>query len=162
MKTISFARSLIMTIFVLIVVIANCQLEATDKDKFYLTKTKYDGSHILHACVKGYHTASLWEILDVSNLQYDTELGAMGEDSGSGPPSGGVGWIRTGWTDTDSSATPGFANCNIWTSNSSDDNGTVVYLNPNWQTAPSRIIDPWEAGIQPCSEGWFVWCVQDP
>jgi hypothetical protein len=64
--------------------------------KFYLTQDGYDGSQALSACAQGYHMASLWEILDPSNLSYDTSLGATVADSGSGPPNGS-GWIRTGF-----------------------------------------------------------------
>ena len=66
--------------------------------KFYLTQSGANGSQALTACDGGYHMASIWEILDPSNLKYDTNRGRTLGDSGSGPPSlgAGVGWIRTG------------------------------------------------------------------
>jgi len=66
--------------------------------KFYLTDADYDGNNADGAsvCAEGYHFASLWEILDVSNLEYDQDLGATSDDSGHGPPSSIGGWILTG------------------------------------------------------------------
>ena len=65
--------------------------------KFYRTQTTFDGAHALTACVLGFHMASLWEIFNVSVLEYDTSLGATMDDSGSGPPADVLGWIRTGF-----------------------------------------------------------------
>jgi hypothetical protein len=165
MKTIhtSLGHPLTRVIIVLTIVLANWQsATAACERKFYLTKNLFDGAHILNACAKGYHTASLWEIFNVTDLRYDTTLGSGGDDSGSGPPSGGPGWIRTGYTDSLSSTFPGEANCFAWTSNSASDNGTLVYLDPYWiyrQYSPPQ--DPWVADIEPCSEVHLVWCAQD-
>jgi len=60
-------------------------------------QTTFDGAHALTACVLGFHMASLWEIFNVSVLEYDTSLGATMDDSGSGPPADVLGWIRTGF-----------------------------------------------------------------
>jgi hypothetical protein len=63
---------------------------------FYVTQTTHRGNQTLTACSSGYHMASLWEIFDMSNLRYDTQLGMTAEDSGFGPPTQTLGWIRTG------------------------------------------------------------------
>ena len=65
--------------------------------EFYLTKTSFDGAHALTACASGFHMASLWEIFNVSVLEYDTSLGFTSADSGFGPPTVQNGWIRTGY-----------------------------------------------------------------
>ena len=83
---------------------------------FYLTKDFHDGSQALTACAPGFHMASLWEIFDPSNLRYDATLGFTRDDSGSGPPQGSFGWIRTG-TGATTSNFAGVGNCNAWQSN---------------------------------------------
>jgi hypothetical protein len=121
--------------------------------KFYLTQGKYDGSQSLLACAEGYHMPSLWEIVDPSNLSYDTNLGVTVADAGSGPPSAAPGWIRTGFLASggsmapDGSVQPGTANCQAWTSASSEAHGTIVSL-PIYapvDIAVSPIITPWVA-----------------
>jgi len=76
---------------------------------YYLTQSTYQGNETLTACASGYHFASLWEILDPSNLKYDTDLGMVRDDSGQGPPSYVEGWVRTGYYSSTSS-TPGYGN----------------------------------------------------
>ena len=138
--------------------------------KFYLTKNDFAGNQVLKACAVGYHMASLWEIYDVSTLQYDTTLGQTNDDAGSGPPSTysqalTAGWIRTGSRSTPSSATNGQANCSAWTSNSPSDSGTIVGLNSVWDGPGNRFPAPWlvvpmQNPIR-CSAPRKVWCVQD-
>jgi hypothetical protein len=131
--------------------------------KFYLTQTTRDGSQALAACAGGYHMASLWEIHDPSNLHYDTTLGFTLADSGSGPPSSPLasGWIRTG---SQSSATgvPGVGNCQAWTSNSSADRGTEVFLPDVWNSPGVTLVSPWFTPLpSTCDNTRRVWCVQD-
>ena len=71
-------------------------LDAEAGQKFYLTKDSFQGGQALTACAKPFHMASLWEILDPSNLKYDTGRGYINDDSGSGAPANVIGWIRTG------------------------------------------------------------------
>jgi hypothetical protein len=133
--------------------------------KFYLTKTAYDGDHALSACAEGYHMASLWEIFDTSNLRYDTQLGHSRDDSGFGPPSNAVGWIRTGGASFSGPAA-GAANCNAWTSASDTDFGTAVLLTQFWgvnrvEETITTPVTPWVGVAAKCSFSSRVWCVQD-
>jgi hypothetical protein len=151
---------------------------------FYLTKNLFPPSGALKACASpGYHMASLWEISDVSTLKYDTQLGFTLPDSGSGPPAGRSGWIRTGSSASKGAMTPGQANCNGWTDDALGDWGSAVYLNSDWTyatlnttTTQGRATDtpilPWlnqydvpqpapGGRAQSCSAQMQVWCVQD-
>ncbi len=97
---------------------------------YYLSGNTTFGNGPLDQCGTGYHMASLWEIVDTSNLQYNTSLGYMGNaDQGSGPPTGNnaKGWVRTGGASS-TNTTPGIGNCANWTSDSSGDYGTLIYL----------------------------------
>jgi hypothetical protein len=126
---------------------------------FYLTKTEHIGSQALSACATGYHMASLWEIHDPTELRYNTDLGFTRDDSGLGPPTNALGWIRTGYqADT---VLPGNANCNAWTSDSGTHNGTSVRLHDDWAIAGDNIT-PWRVSVGgSCANGRPVWCVQD-
>jgi hypothetical protein len=130
--------------------------------RFYLTQTTHNGSQALTACASGYHMASLWEIFDTSNLRYNTVLGVTQDDSGFGPPSGFLGWMRTGrFASAVNSA--GGANCDAWTSADAEDFGTAAGLNPDWtgDINPGKSIHPWIAFAVFCDITRPVWCVQD-
>jgi hypothetical protein len=133
---------------------------AKEPHKFYLTQGTFTGLQATTACASGYHMASLWEIFDVTNLKYDTTLGFIKDDSGSGPISFVFGWIRTGEDSNSTSGFPGIDNCNAWTSDSAVANGTVVELFGGWNT-PGTAIAPWFATVLNCSSHSQVWCVQD-
>jgi hypothetical protein len=135
-------------------------LQRTARQKYYLASGSFDGSQALTACAAGYHMASLWEIRDTSNLQYNTILGYNLADSGQGPPSGVTGWVRTGSASTTSSITPGVANCGTWSLNTHSLNGTGVALVDSW-TNSSVPVSPWIAGLFPCNTSNFVWCAED-
>ena len=128
---------------------------------FYLTPERHDGSQALNACADGYHMASIWEMLDPSNLRYDSALGVTAPDSGSGPPVIQFGWVRTG-RNASRVSIAGVANCSAWTSNATDDPGTAVMLPGIWQgeTANSP-IEPWSATAASCASPVQVWCVED-
>jgi len=126
--------------------------------EYYLTTTEVSGSQALTACAPSYHMASLWEIMDTSNLQYNSELGYPGNaDQGYGPPSGGYywGWIRTGGVSSTSS-TPGIGNCANWTSDSHANYGTLACLDDNWSEK-----DMWLAYTETCGTWGRIWCVAD-
>jgi hypothetical protein len=126
---------------------------------FYLTPALHNGGTALSACARGYHMASLWEILDPSNLRYDTDLGVALADSGSGPPSGFRGWIRTG-TFAGGGSEASFANCSAWQSQDPADSGAAVSLSP-FSNEPGTLISPWNVIAFSCTTTIGVWCVQD-
>jgi hypothetical protein len=136
--------------------------------RYYLTNGMYNGADAdgtdgngAGVCAAGYHFASLWEILDPSNLRYNTELGLTRVDSGQGPPTFSTfgGWVRTGYNSA-SSGTPGVANCAAWISADPADSGTYARLPSDWDTEPN--MGAWEIDTAPCSEALLrVWCVAD-
>jgi len=128
--------------------------------QFYLTNPSSYGANALFACAEGYHMASMSEILDPSNLRYNTELGRTEADSGFGPPANGGGWIRTGWLAYGGIA-GGQSNCEAWTSSSVNHWGTNVTLYQFWNLPNPVSISPWVAGNSPCNVALPVWCVQD-
>ncbi len=131
---------------------------STATRRYYLAKDFYPGSEASTACTSGYHFASLWEILDTSNLKYNTDLGLMLEDSGDGPPSYLGGWIRTGYLSAWSS-TPGIGNCDNWTYSFSHHSGTVAYLPIYWSVGGN--FNNWYVYDQACNATMHVWCVED-
>jgi hypothetical protein len=134
---------------------------AAGRNSFYLTSASYSPPAALTACAPGYHMASLWEILDVSNLSYAVENPAAQTktDSGESAPSGWNGWIRTGRISSDSDVA-GVGNCLAWTSTDPADYGTAVQLTSAWET-DSGDIGTWNAGAFACNFNGPVWCVGD-
>ena len=131
---------------------------STGMRQYYLTTDLHDGSEALTACASGYHFASLWEILDPSNLKYNTDLGYTWDDSGQGPPSNRHAWVRTGYHFS-TSEIAGQGNCNAWTSSSSSDRGTYAYLPPDWEAGQE--VHVWEVWHFGCDSDLQVWCVED-
>jgi hypothetical protein len=131
---------------------------------YYLTSSSsFDGSAAFSACDSGFHMASIWEIMDTSNMRYDTARGEALDDSGNGPPVFSYGWVRTGDTFYAGNEV-GLANCNAWSSSSASHFGTLARL-PNssaaaWN-APATRISPWEGSTDTCDQTWSVWCVED-
>jgi hypothetical protein len=171
----SFKRSLIALVGVLAVVgtlatllplVSRGQggnpLTRDTRRSYYQTQTPHTAHQAPTACVEGYHMSSLWEIFDTSNLRYNAQLGLTQADSGFGPPAALVeGWIRTGM-DGNANGTPGFANCQAYTSGSLMDEGTVVRLTSVWgSTSDVRRVSPWSADTASCASPRRVWCVQD-
>lgn len=143
---------------------------------FYLTNSRWDGASAPSACADGFHMASLWEILDPTDLRYATEETDRQRkaDTGFGPPSREAGWIRTGQasrsdrTDSNSKGDGGVVNCDAYTSNSSDADGSVVFLSDCWQDADDcndnfgrEAASWWIAAELPCDLTQEVWCVED-
>jgi hypothetical protein len=128
---------------------------------FYVTKVNYYPDQAPTACSTGYHMASLWEILDVSNLTYDYDNPAahIRDDSGFGPPSYWYGWVRTGYA-ISSSSTTGTGNCNNWSSRLNTASGVSVRLSNAWETAPGD-ISTWDATSFTCNFTGPVWCIGD-
>jgi len=128
----------------------------TGMRKYYLTVSLFDGEEADLACATGYHMASLWEILDTSNLEYDTDFGVLPPDGGPGPNSEYQGWVRTGYLGSASSV-PGEANCQAWTSYAGTDWGTIAGLDHPWSPG----IDRWVLEVRYCDSQRLVWCVED-
>jgi hypothetical protein len=135
---------------------------------YYLAVGGFTGAEATTACAEGFHFASVFEIIDPSNLRYDATRGATAPDSGSGPPQVTPGWIRTGDIAYES-PTVGLANCGIidgdpWSSLDAADRGTYLWLEDpltaDWN-APASKISPWSADTAPCNIPFAVWCVED-
>lgn len=136
--------------------------QAASGTKFYITADpNVQATEVLSICATGYHAASLWEILDISNLSYayDHPEAYTRADSGNGPPSGAAGWVRTGFASS-ASATAGRGNCNVWTSSDGDDDGTTISLSSSWETAPGEIFT-WQVNSQDCGALERAWCIED-
>jgi hypothetical protein len=138
---------------------------ADTRKAFYITESLHLGSTALSACEEGYHMASLWEILDVSNLRYAIEVSdaKTQEDAGHGPPSGDGGWVRTGWFSSPGQ-TLGQSNCELWTSTLNTRFGMVVKLQETWDGSnPPEVewLGPWNPAEQNCSAPTRVWCFED-
>lgn len=139
---------------------AGVKAQSSDQRRtFYLTITTRTGGQALTACAPGFHMASLWEILDPSNLRYDTILGITLDDAGAGPPTALPGWIRTGTKASGFLPAPR-ANCHAWQSSSGLDYGALVRLSPAWNF-DAVTASPWAPGNESCSVPQRVWCVQD-
>ena len=126
--------------------------------EYYIAQEWYLGSEAKTACTTGFHFASIWEVLDISNLKYNADLGLTLDDSGQGPPSYIGGWIRTGYT-SDSTNTPGLGNCSIWTISDDGYSGSVAYLPIDWSVGGN--FDNWYVYGQQCDATMHVWCVED-
>jgi hypothetical protein len=131
---------------------------STNMRRYYMTPGFFDGANALTACDSGYHMASLWEILDPSNLKYDTDRGYVIDDSGQGPPADPGAWIRTGSSGL-SSTSPGYANCLAWTRGDSGEYGSTAWLGGPWTAG--RDIHVWDTSGMPCNTPLRVWCVED-
>lgn len=135
--------------------------------KYYLSQSHLSGDLALLACAAGYHMASLVEILDPTDLTFDTDGDAIqfGSDQGVGPPSGVSGWVRTGSLSNDST-TPGLANCNAYGQFANGaplgpgSRGTTVSLLGDL-TRGATVTGPWNAATDLCVNSHAVWCKED-
>jgi len=131
--------------------------------RYYLTSAAtYDGNDAPAACAAGYHFASVWELLDVSNLTYNSALGYQHAtpDMGDGPPTDTEGWVRTGYLANYGPNVPGTHNCGGYVSESGSHSGTVVELPSNF-AAPGTLIGSWSGSTELCNTATRVWCVED-
>lgn len=129
--------------------------------QYYPTTDAFNGAEAGEpgVCADGYHFASLWEILDPSNLRYDITLGYVRNDSGHGPPTSARGWVRTGYN-SDTGTTIGRANCGLWESKSESEYGTSAMLPSAW-TASAPRVHVWGVATEVCNNAIPVWCVSD-
>lgn len=126
--------------------------------QFYLTHDTHKGAQARNACEPGFHMASMWEVLDPSNLTYNPDLGQTDMDSGEGPPSDVGGWIRTGGSA--SGGIPGYANCQGYSTSTPGQSGTTVWLDTTWDGTAAD-FHVWEASTWSCGNSSPVWCVED-
>jgi hypothetical protein len=125
--------------------------------RYYLTTLTYNGANADTACSTDYHFASIWEIIDISNLKYNTALGWTTDDSGQGPPSY-LGWVRTGYHSS-TTGVVGQLNCNNWSSSANKHHGTIASL--SFDLTTGAILDSWITAGNRCINAWPVWCVED-
>ena len=126
---------------------------------YYLTYTPVSGNQALGACATNYHMASLWEIMDTSHLIYDELIGEVTYDSGEGPPSEIVGWVRTGTAGEEDTFVAGKDNCQLWASDHWEHYGSLASLNSYWNV--DTAIPGWSTSVSRCDLSYRVWCVQD-
>jgi hypothetical protein len=129
--------------------------------QYYRTWDSYTPTleYLNTACAQGYHFASIWELLDPSNLEYNNTLGWNELDSGEGPPTWRYGWIRTGYNSAGQTGIDGQDNCNAWTSDAVEDRGTQASL--SWQWGSKEELHVWHFDWNTCSIRYPVWCVED-
>lgn len=127
--------------------------------QYYLSSEKFVAPIAPLSCATGYHFASLWEIADVSELSYNSDLGYVAADGGQGPPAI-TGWIRTGVGEADTSQSVGAANCDLWETNASDTFGSVAGLITDWENG-TPFFGYWNTAVAACRTQRPVWCVQD-
>jgi hypothetical protein len=85
---------------------------------------------------------------------------------GQGPPGGAEGWIKTGHMYPETSGSPGYPNCNHWTSSDDAHRGTVARLPIDYSDPASSVWalvwgTPWAAITKACDVQYRVWCVED-
>ena len=127
--------------------------------RFYLTQTTHNGSQAILACAVGFHFASMWELVDVTELEYDLARGSTEADSGRSAPFG-VGWVRTGFIAVNSTGVEGIDNCSAWSTSGGE--GTRAELSGNgWLLDSATRVAPWRVTLQGCSVPLPVWCVEN-
>jgi len=136
------------------------QLCGSGKRRFYLTPTLHTSDQVLGACDTGFHVAGLWEIFEVSELEYDTRRGPFGPTSKEFP--GSQGWVRISIPFSPLLPNAGLSDCQGWTSTSSSERGTAVgFSGPVPLDADAQVSSPWAAVAFVCSALANVWCVED-
>ena len=153
---------------------------------YYLTASdEFKGDQALGACAQGFHMASLFEILDPTQLYYGYPTDPSQvfhlpdpSDQGNGPPTGVFGWVRTGYSSAHYPAPPGATNCSAWTEGINVGpapsftiySGTTAAFAHYWSyyvdaTPEYELLKAspwWDFVIEGCGEQQHVWCVQDP
>ena len=147
---------------------------APEPRRFYLSSAQVQGDAPLFVCAAGFHMASLWELVEVSLLEYRADhpdAAAPTADMGDGPPSGTRGWVRTGGAASVVSQA-GVGNCDGWQSQGvagfdggalgggGIDSGSLAQLNDSWGQAATA-ISPWLGSTDGCASMHPVWCIED-
>jgi hypothetical protein len=137
---------------------------------YYLTVASFTGGDAITACDTGFHMASIPEIQDSSNRQYDTIRSTPAYDEpsyyqGFGPPSDHMGWVRTGSFPL-LAGVPDYSDFSM--SSFDQQSGTTMSLHT--QVWEDSYMDPYPEDTE---TGWHlkqiaynspqqVWCVEDP
>ncbi len=137
-------RALIVTALLLFPLGASAQ-----QRKFFLSKDAVATTGATKVCGPGYHMAAVFELADPAALRYDTTKGMTLVDSGSGPPVGVQGWIRSG------TSGPTWS-CNGWTDRAEKNTGTVLILGIEPVKGPST-----QVSLMSCQGERSVWCIED-
>ncbi len=134
--------------------------------RYYLTASgTFDGDEAdeIGVCASGFHFASIWELVDIGSLQYDTSLGIsmLGSDSGEGPTNLG-GWVRTG-APAFGDPIPGRANCGLWSTSVPGSNGTFAFPSPDRDPLVDSVrrVGVWWLVTRDCGSARQVWCIED-
>ena len=145
-------------------VTAASQTWSSGRRHYYVTAASFNGSQAPGACAAGYHMASIWDLMDLPSMIYDTNLGFSFAGAGDGPPLAVKGWIRTGWFS--SSASSLGANCLQYSVTSGS--GTTagldlrgVYFNDDGAFDITLAESPWGTEVRLCNLPTPVWCAQD-
>lgn len=128
--------------------------------RYYLTTTAYTGGHGTNVCDFGFHMAAMFELLDVSNLAYDTTRGVAAADSGAGPPAR-RGWVRTGEFTFLGSSACGASSTDPWTSSLSNESGTTAFPFLAVAGIGADGAPRWLTEVVSCDDAESVWCVED-
>ncbi len=131
--------------------------------RFYMTDSGHNGAQARSGCEAGFHMASMWEILDPAQLEYDLVRGRTRPDAGAGALSGSFAWIRTGHI-PDDAGPAGMANCDAYTESGPGTKGTIAKLASDWNTlgaADASRLPWWETRTTDCQVSFPVWCVED-
>jgi hypothetical protein len=125
--------------------------------RYYLTSAVSTTFAAATSCEAGFHMASAFELLDPTDLEYETAFGASEADAGSGPVSTLEGRVRTGGGPSST------LNCIAWASQSDTHTGMHLVLQApaGWDDAGGALA-PWRVEIlRPCNLPARVWCVED-
>ena len=142
------------------------------KRRYYLTIGETNGGGPKFMCASGYHFASVFELMEVSQLEYNGSEGRNLDDAGEGPPSGNLlsgplrssGWVRTGSAAAVAISTDAAPNCNDWVSVAKAEIGAVAYLpRPGPATLSSAYVAeaPFIVSGLNCANLRPVWCIED-
>ena len=102
--------------------------------------------------------AAVFELLDLSDFEYDSSLGYTTQDSGSGPPKT-RGWIRNGNSLNGQFTSCGSTIFDAWTSANQTDTGSVMKPSAGLIGAPASGIPRWETQLETCDNAHRIWCV---
>ena len=125
----------------------------TERRRYYMSVSRSRGGGPLGLCLTGFHFASMWELINPSALAYDTRLGEVTDDSGTGPPGYDLAWARNGYQSNGSSIR---GNCEAWTNNTSGEGNALMLTISSGGEQPT-----WNNEFRRCDDLFPAWCVED-